>query len=297
MTWRNWSTGLAYAGGLLTACAALPAHAGPIVIGGFDANRGGFESLTPANDPNALLSPYTGSQENSALAADIANALPGTQFLFSNTLTSSFLGNVSAVILGVATTEFSAITPLSVSEQTALRNFVLGGGTALIFADNATFDANAPAANASLLSPFGVTATGILGGNPSAPLLNPNGPLTGPFGPVDGLFNGYPGYFNETNGGQVLAVLDGDPTKAAIDYFAPGALGPTSGLVVLFSDSDAMVAQDGLTTGNLNLILNALSVPESDTLAIFAACLAGLVFARRRRGVMEPRSVLRSKRF
>jgi hypothetical protein len=34
----------------------------------------------------------------------------------------------------------------------------MSGGTALTFSDNSTFDSNAPAANASLLSPVGVTA-------------------------------------------------------------------------------------------------------------------------------------------
>ena len=53
---------------------------------------------------------------------------------------------------------FGAITALSKSEQSALQGFVMSGGTALIFSDNSPFDSNAPAANASLLSPVGVTA-------------------------------------------------------------------------------------------------------------------------------------------
>jgi hypothetical protein len=53
---------------------------------------------------------------------------------------------------------FGAIIALRNSEQSALQGFVMSGGTALIFSDNSTFDSNAPAANASLLSPVGVTA-------------------------------------------------------------------------------------------------------------------------------------------
>ena len=131
-----------------------------LVVGGFDAARGGFESLAPGED--------------SALASDISSAYPGTTFSFANTLTPSFLSGVQAVILGVATTDTSAVTPLSTSEQSALLNFVLGGGTALIFADNSTFASGAAATNASFVSPFGVTITGTLNGGQTAPIINPD---------------------------------------------------------------------------------------------------------------------------
>ncbi len=226
------------------------AHASNVVVGGFNAARGGFESLAPGED--------------SALASDISSAYPGTTFDFTSTLTPTFLSGVQVAILGVGTTDTSAVTPLSSSEQSALLNFVLGGGTALIFADNSTFDPNAPATNASFLSPFGVTIKGTLDGGQTAPIINPTGPLTSPY-PVSAFYGNYTGYFSNTGQGMVLANFGvGEP---AIDYFAPGVLGPHSGAVVLFADSDAMVAGDGLTSTNLNLILNAfhtyqLSVPE-----------------------------------
>ena len=72
-------------------------------------------------------------------AADIVSAFPGTTFQFTNTLTSPFFSSVNAVILGVATSDTSSITPLSASEQSALKSFVLGGGIALMFSDNDTF--------------------------------------------------------------------------------------------------------------------------------------------------------------
>ena len=50
--------------------------------------------------------------------------------------------------------------------------------------------------------------------------------------------------------------------EPAIDYIAPGLLGSHSGGVVLFADSDAMVAGDALTSTNLNLILNAFYAPS-----------------------------------
>ena len=186
------------------------AHGGGIVIGGFDAARGGFESLAPGED--------------SALATDISSAISGTTFSFTNMITPSFLSGVQVVILGVATTDTSAVTPLSPSEQTALQNFVLGGGTALIFADNSTFAPNAPATNASFLNPFGVTITGTLGGGRTAPIINPTGPLTSPF-PVSAFYGYYTGYFSDIGSGTVLANFGaGEP---AIDYIAPGVLGPS----------------------------------------------------------------------
>ena len=251
--------------------AILAASAGQIAradltVGGFDAARGGFESLAPGED--------------SALANDISSAYPGTTFHFTNTLTTPFLSGVQSVILGVATTETSAVTPLSTSEQGALLNFVLGGGNALIFADNSTFNPNAPATNASFLSPFGVTITGTLGGAQTAPIINPTGPLTSPY-PVSAFYGNYTGYFSNTGQGQVLANFGAG--EAAIDYFAPGVLGAHSGAVVLFADSDAMVAGDGLTSTNLNLILNALYtpsiVPEPSSWVLMVLGSGGVVLA------------------
>lgn len=237
------------------------------IVGGFDAARGGFESLAPGED--------------SALATDIASAYPGTTFQFSNTLTPTFLSDVNVVILGVATTDSSAITPLSAAEQTALYDFVLGGGTALLFTDNSTFSASAPATNASFTAPFGVTAAGTLGGAVDAPILNPAGPLTGPFTPVTEFATNFPGYYTDTGGGTTLAEFSGNPAEAAIDYFPVNFFGPGSGAVVLFSDSDAMVAGDALTSTNLNLMLNAFDYtgtasPEPGTLALSGAALVAL---------------------
>jgi PEP-CTERM motif len=255
---------------LFATLAAGSTYAGGPVVAGFDSTRGGFESL----------------QEDTGLANDISTAFPGTTFAFSSTLTPSFLSGVNVTILGVATTDFSAITPLSSSEQSALYNFVLGGGTALIFADNSTFDANAPTANASLVSPFGVTMTGTLNGLIDAPIIDLSGPLTSPFTPVTQFEGNYTGYFVNTNGGQVLADWFGNPAYPAIDYFKPGFFGPKSGAVVLFSDSDAMVAGDALTTTNENLVLNAFGtyqltppVPEPSTWAMMLLGFAGLGFA------------------
>jgi hypothetical protein len=243
-----------------------------LVIGGFDPSRGGFTSLA--------------SGDNSTLVNDIKTAIPGTTFSFSNTLTPTFLAGVNAVILGVATTETSAITPLTSSEQTALHNFVLNGGTALLYTDNDSFDPNAPVVNASFLTPFGLTATGTLPPPANPSILNPSGPLTHPFTPVTDFTTLDAGFYNNTGTGTVLAQFA--PGEAAIDYFARGTLGPHSGTAVFFSDSNT-ISNDTLTTSNLNLLLNGLTtvpVPEPSPwsmIAVGGVALVGIMLRKKHR--------------
>jgi PEP-CTERM motif len=253
------------------------AYASGPVVGGFDATRGGFESL----------------QNDTTLANEISAAFPGTTFTYTDTLTSSFFTGVNVAILGVAYGDSTPISPLTSFEQSALYNFVLGGGTALIFSDNNSFGSTttAQAANASLLSPFGVTATGTLDGIQNANIIDPTGPLTSPFTPVNPFQGNYPGWYSDTNNGQVLADwnANGEP---AIDYFKPTVFGPRSGAVVLFADSDAMVAGEDLTTQTENLVLNAFGtytlapppIPEPSTWAMILIGFAGLGYAGYRRG-------------
>jgi hypothetical protein len=47
------------------------------------------------------------------------------------------------------------------------------------------------------------------------------------------------------------------PNEPAIDFFKPGFFGPGTRSVVLFANSDSMVAGDSLTTTNLSLVFNA----------------------------------------
>ena len=241
-----------------------------LVIGGFDASRGGFESLA----------------EDSTLANDITTAIPGTTFSFSNTLTPSFLAGVNAVILGVGTTESTGVTPLTSSEQMALHNFVLNGGTALIYTDNDSSPANAPVVNASFLTPFGLTATGTLFPPANPAILNPSGPLTHPFTPVTNFTTHDAGFYNNTGTGMVLAQFA--PGEAAIDYFAPGTLGLHSGTAVFFSDSNTLANDgSGLTTSNLNLLLNGLpAVPEPSPwsmIAVGGVALVGIMLRKKHR--------------
>jgi hypothetical protein len=227
--------------------------------------------------------------EGSALESAITTAFPGTTFDFTTTLTPSFLQGLNAVIVDDGTSCCSAITPLTSSEQTALRNFVLNGGTAVILADNSTFASNAPQANASLLNPFGVTVTGTLGGLVNAPILNPSGPLTAPFTPVTEFATDYPGWFSNTGSGMVLADLNGNASEPAIDFFAPGVLGPHSGAAILFSDGNFTGGGSLLTTdknwvmNTLTLVSSPTAVPEPSLLLLCGFGLIGVLALRARK--------------
>ena len=153
-----------------------------------------------------------------------------------------------------------------------------------MYTDNHTFDPNAPVVNASFLTPFGLTTTGTLRPPANPPILNPSGPLSGPFKPVTDFTTLDAGFFNGTGTGTVLAQFA--PGEAAIDYFAPGTLGPHSGTAVFFSDSNTL-SNDTLTTSNLNMLLNGLTpVPEPSPwsmIAVGGVALVGIMLRKKHR--------------
>jgi PEP-CTERM motif len=167
----------------------------------------------------------------------------------------------------------AAISPLSSSEQAALHNFVLGGGSAILITDNTGF---ATAGN-SFMNVFGVNATGQLAGSQHGTVTDLTSPVTnGPFGRATDFTGNYTGYFNSLGSyATSLGTWDanGAPALAAI---APGALGPGSGAVVFFSDSN-----QAFDTSNQTLMLNSIayggaSVPEPSSLLL---CFIGLAMA------------------
>jgi hypothetical protein len=197
--------------------AGLPAIAQPLQLGGFNVSRGGIESLS--------------SPDEAGLKKAIKKAFPGTTFTLRGSISSTLTSQVNVILIGVATGGNSAITALSRKEQRRLVDFVKAGGTLLIFADNDTFDPNAPAVNASVLSPFGLTATGTLNGNQSVTLSgSPNPVANGPFGTVSSISTSYPGWFSSLGSSSDLGNLDANG-QSAIAYLAPGALGTGSGAV------------------------------------------------------------------
>jgi len=247
------------------------ANAG-LIIGGFDFTRGGFESIAD-------------SSSMSDLRTAIQNQFPGTTFSSSDTLTASYLDTVEVLMLGVATGNFSAITPLTTAEQTALLDFVDAGGEAIIFTDNDSFDPNnADNANNSLVSPFGLSVGGDLTGP------NNDGSQSGTY--LSGGYTlqaTYPGEFTGLGSSTELAYYNAAGQPPAVTYFPSGALAPGSGPAVFFSDSSLML-NGYMTADDQQDIFNALAlapggspgnVTGAPEPATWALLLAGLALAPR----------------
>ncbi len=229
-----------------TAIVAPFARADSLIVGGFDSARAGSFSLT----------------SDTSLEDEITGQFPDSTFTSTTTLTSSYLDTVNALIIVVATGCCSAITPLSASEQAALLGFVEDGGTALLFTDNSTFAATAPAVNNSFLSPFGLSAEGTLDGPQSSTIVDDTNPvIDGPAGTATGFATDYPGWFSSLGPAQELAELtaNGEPDLAVL---MPGSLGPGSGAAVFFADGN-YIGQPSDDT----LILNALALASPSPVA------------------------------
>jgi hypothetical protein len=230
---------------VLLAGMVMPAalFARSIVVGGFDVSRGGQESIL----------------SQGPLQSAITAAFRGTTFSGSPSLTPSYLSSVNAVILGVAYDGDDSITGLSPSEQTALVNFVKAGGTVLLYTES-DFSDIFTAANTSFLAPFGLASTGYLvGPEPTTVVALSNPVINGPFGVATGFTNVFTGWFSSLGSAQELITFDtnGQPTVAVL---MPGALGPGSGAVVFFSDSNFLLGSFLGDPNDTTLVLNSLAL-------------------------------------
>ncbi|MBX3388441.1 MAG: hypothetical protein KF691_03180 [Phycisphaeraceae bacterium] len=234
----------AYAALALTGASAFGAPA----IVGFDLGRGGAFSISQGG---ALTT----------LRGVILGAYPSATIGGVSALSPSGLAGADVVFLASTTAGTSAIAPLSASEQTALYDFVLAGGGAVIFSDNDSFAGGASQpANHSLLAPFGLTCAGTgLPWQRTATVLDPHSsPVTdGPFGLSQTFSIGWPGWFNGLGGATSLATLN-DNGQSALALIPRGAIGPGSGGVVLFSDC-TMIGDGYFPAANQTLVLNAIA--------------------------------------
>jgi hypothetical protein len=232
--------------GALLGLAPLAATAGSasLSIGGFNGARGGIESLKGG--------------QTTMLVSAIKGAFKGVKFHFAKTLTPKFLSKVNVVILGAGYAGMQEVAPLSAKEQAALVAFVKSGGAALLFCDN---DFQFTDASNSFANPFGLTSTGALNGAQTANYLSlPSDPIqTGPFGTAAEFDTGYPGWFSVLGSSTEVAQLaaNGEPEIA---YFPAGGFSASSGAVVFFGDSDALLDNDEFTANNQIAILNSLAL-------------------------------------
>ena len=200
------------------AMAMKPAHAGP-VFGGFDYARGGKNASLRDGDMTVMR-------------ADIYAQYSQAQITATYTLTPAYFSTVDVVVLTPGFDNFSAIVPLSISEQQALRQFVNGGGAAIIMTDNMFSTANQDVMK-SFLDPFGMSAAGLLTGQQPATVAAGSHPLTAS---VTTLVGYYSGWYDQMGPATAMAWLNsnGQQFMGLIDW---GALQPGSGAVVFVADS------------------------------------------------------------
>ena len=248
-----------------------------IVFGGFDFSRSNTSSMTAGTN-------YTD------LRTDITSTFPGSSFTSSPTLTTSYLSTVNVLLInsGGQTGSFSVGTALTAAEQSALTNFILSGGAAIILVDNDTFGGSgAPtdAVNQSFISPFGLHVFGKLSANPAiANVTNTTHPVTnGPFGLVSSFSTGDPGWFDNLGSNATgLARLTAN-NNIPLAVINRGALSSTSGGVVLLSDFNTFDNGRLPLTNNRVLERNAIAylTPEPSGFLLTTTGIFTLVAGRR----------------
>jgi hypothetical protein len=250
-----------------------------LVIGTFDTTR--------SSTANVASGPYA----EEARAA-IATNFPGSSFLTSPTLTPQFLSQINILLITADKTDTVGITPLSASEQTAMVNYVIAGGSAFLLADG-YFLTSAQ----SLVSPFGVTLVddGKSGYQSVTPTTHLHPVINGPFGDTTQITMYGAGLFTNLGPHAVsLATMDSthQPVLATIESHA---LGSSSGRVILMADSTTFAdsGDGGFFTEHKTLFLNSmqyLAVPEPSgwVLAVFAGLtFAGTALARKRQAASD----------
>ena len=132
----------------LISLATSSVSAAPIV-GSFGAPRSGPENLldsVPFTIAKSLFAPQ----------------FPGITYQNTQQLTPSFLSGISVLIISTTGGNLSIPTPLSGSEQLALMNYVLAGGSALLIGEGG-YDNDV--VEQSFFAPFGMHDTGRIFGS------------------------------------------------------------------------------------------------------------------------------------
>jgi hypothetical protein len=216
-------------------------------VGGFSDNRSGNISIGE------------GSYFDEARASLQTNF--NAVFTNLDVLAGSNLAGVQLLVLAPGTSHATGATPLSTNEQIAMVNFVLGGGGLLILSDNYSYAGTAVAEEQALLSPFGISGTGTIGGESTATIRVPGAePLSGGLnGTVNFYTENYPGWI--TNTGPYATVLASNVVGVALAVIPRGALGPQSGPVAIFSDGNQFSDEGdgaGFFLSNQPLFLNTV---------------------------------------
>ena len=223
-----------------------------LMIGGFDYIRSGDASFP------------IGASFSQARTAILSN-YPTTKFTNFTTLAASNLAGVNILIIGTPATITNEISPLTAEEQTALLDFVNGGGASILFTDNESFSPSANTANNSFLAPFGMGSAGTVGGPAYLGVPSPlqHVVTSGPFGVVTNYTQLAPGAI--TNLGPYATALVPNDAGTALAVIDPGLIVPGSGPVVFFSDISGFWDTDGFFPTNAALFLNSIEFCRDPT--------------------------------
>jgi hypothetical protein len=210
--------------------------------------------------------------------SSISSHFPASSFVAVPELTSEALSGKDVFVSGL----LAQYQDLQSSEQSALFDFVAGGGAAVIFGELDTF---LDASN-SLVDPFAVSFAGELWSPMvTATITDATHPIaSGPFGTVETFTERY--VTSVADLGAHASVVATNPLGDTLVVIPRGALGPQSGPVVIFSDLSLFLGpptDTPLFEENETLFLNTVSwaVPEPATLLLVA--LGSLPMTRRRR--------------
>ncbi len=251
--------------------------ASALVIGTFDSSRTGI-----ANLETGLFS----TQARNSMGANF----PGLTFSSAPTLTPAFLAGVDLLLIHPLNFP-GATTPLTAGEQSALFEYVAGGGNALLLLEGGVTNPAVVVSSQSIAGVFGLTIAddglaGILNGTPTAP----DHPIfNGLFGTQTFVQLGGAGvYTNLGPYAQSVAIMDalGLPVIAVIEA---DAIAPGSGRVILTSDSEMFINNSlgGYFTNHETLLLNMVAwlhpVPEPSSMTLATIGLIGGAFLARRR--------------
>jgi hypothetical protein len=258
---------------LILAVASLvvgPTALAGLVVGGFDGTRAGSDNI------------IDGSSANNAVAS-LLEHFPDTSLVGTPQMTPAFLEGVDILVLTPAAT-------LSAAEQAAFLGFVNNGGRALLLADGYGdyFDRSL-----SYLEPLGVWYDRLPTRDviKTLPIAPSHPVIDGPFGVVAEVYVANAGMFTGL-GPYAHSLIEIPATsKSVFAVIEQGALGPNSGRIAMFADSNAFLDPENggsfFTESHIALFLNSinfLAVPEPSSLTLVgAACAMGGVFAGLRR--------------
>lgn len=177
--------------------------------------------------------------------ADLAATFGSAVVTGTAALNADFLAKVDILVIG-ATSDHAGggptpIKPLTAIEQSALYDFVSGGGSVLLMTENSF---QYQAASNSLLAPFGMTSSGFNENEFRASVTAPDHPVfNGPNGAVTGYDLLFPGEFLDL-GPNAVSIAEIGPGRSVAAVIEPGTLNEGSGAVVALVGQVTMVDSD-----------------------------------------------------